>query len=150
MSTGTADPDAPLTPDQQYEQLVDDHTPDGPILTEHALDRWVERVCCEYADVAPWDLPAAYERALPVGLPNSYERARLHAPTRSVIVFTRDHPGGPPVLVTILTTDMHAIEDDHLKTCERCGLRYRDGGDDECGWCPEATERRRWGVEHGH
>ena len=152
MSAGTADPDAPLTPDQQYEQLVENYTPDGPLLTEHALDRWVERVCCEYPDVAPWDLPAAYERALPVGLPNSYERARLHAPTKAVLVYTHDYPGGPPVIVTVLTTAMHAIEDGHLKVCAECGLRYRDDGDDECDWCPEAAERVEWSmeVEHGH
>lgn len=147
MSASTADPDA-LTPDQQFDQLVDD----DPVFTEHAIDRWVERVCSVYDGVAPWDLEAAFERALPVDILGTPGSGRLHSPTRSIIVFKRDYSSGPPVLVTVLTLGMQPIDDSHLKTCEDCGLRYRDDGDDECGWCPEAAERVEWGmeVEHGH
>lgn len=152
MSAGTQGTAGPLlTPDEHFEQLVEQHTPDGPVLTEHAVDRWVERVCCRHDGIAPWDLPATFDDSLSVGLPNVDESARLHAPTSALLVYTRDYPGGPAVIVTVLTTDMRiTVTDDHLKTCADCGLRYRDDGDDECGWCPEAAERREWEGFDGH
>lgn len=152
MSAGTQDTSPFRTPDEYIDELVASHDPTGPVLTDHAVARWIERVCSVHDDVAPWDLAATYRAALSVGLPNADESARLHAPTDALLVYTRDYPGGPAVIVTVLTTDMRVtVSDDHLKTCADCGLRYRDLGDDDCNWCPEAAERIDYeGVDHGH
>lgn len=123
------------TPDESFDQLIERHDAAGPVLTDHAVDQWVDRICCKQDDVAPWDLMDAFERAVEIGAPRKSGRARLHPPTQAVFIYTHDYSGGPPVIITVLYAWRMRLNDDHLKRCERCGLRYRDDGDDECDWC---------------
>ena len=79
MSAGTQNTSDPLlTPDEYIDELVENHTPTGPVLTEHAVDRWVERVCCYHDDVAPWDLADTFD----VSLCRPAERRRERPPAR--------------------------------------------------------------------
>ena len=117
-----------------------------PILTAHAVERWAERVCNEQRGWAPWDLPDEFERSPPVGIPGP-GRGRLHAPTDSVLVYTRDWSLGPPVVVTVLYADPIELADDHLKVCDECGLRYEDRGDERCPWSHDPTTRRNKALE---
>ena len=110
------------------------HSSGLPLISEHAAERWVQRVCGQYDDVAPWDLPYAFLEAVPVGLPASERQARLYAPTHTLILYTRDLDF--QVLVTVLPERQFAINDDHLSRCHDCGLRY-DPSDGFCKWCSE-------------
>ena len=109
--------------------------PRSAVITEHAIERWIERVCCRQDDIAPWDIEEAFERAVSVGIPGS-DRGRLHEPTGTVFVFKRDWSAGPPVLITVLYADRMgtSLNDDHLKPCSDCGLRFHEGVE-PCPWC---------------
>ena len=108
-----------------------------PIVTDHCIERWIERVCCEQADVAPWDLETAFERAVPVGIPGE-GRGRLHEPTGAVIVFDHDYAAGPPVLITVIHADENALNTDHLDPCPGCGRLY-NAGIAPCSWCADGN-----------
>ena len=111
--------------------------PHGPILTEHARVRWIERICSKQDGVAPWDLTDAFIEAVPVGMPKIDEQARLHSPTGALFVFTKDWSMGPRVLLTVLSILEHRVtlNDDHLTRCEVCGLRYSPARSSSCQWC---------------
>ena len=108
-------------------------------ITEHALERWIERVCCEQDDVAPWDIEEAFERAVSVGIPGE-RSGRLHEPTGMVFVYNRDWSAGPPVVITVLYADRMgtSLNVEHLKHCPECGHRFHEGVE-PCPWCSEST-----------
>ena len=110
-------------------------------ITSHAIDRWTERICSTRPDTAPWDLPDAFELAIPVGVPNLTGGGRLHPPTRALFVYTRDYSSGPPIVVTVLdlTRQRTTLNDDHLVVCDRCGFRYYPARG-ECPWDPEVVD----------
>lgn len=107
-------------------------TDDPPaILTDHARERWLSRVCNVQRGAAPWDLHQAFEAAIPVDAATTTP-TKFYAPTSSAFLYKT---GRREVLLTVVPASGYAIHTE-LVACEECGLDHHPE-DEECPWCQE-------------
>jgi hypothetical protein len=107
-----------------------------PLITAHARERFNRRVALRDLDWLGLDLHAAFARAVPVGVPEADDRARLHAPSGAIFIF-KGRREQSPVVVTTIHERQADPNDDHLKLCGTCGLRFDPRRD--CQWCEPTT-----------
>ena len=106
-----------------------------PLITAHARERFNRRVALRDLDWLDLDLHAAFARAVPVGVPEADDRARLHAPSGAIFIF-KGRREQSPVVVTTIHERMADCNDDHLQICPNCNHRT-DPQRDACPWCRE-------------
>lgn len=112
-----------------------------PVFPDHTRLKWLQR------SAEPDKLlSTAWEESVPVGIPGGVPygpRMRLHPPSGTLLVYAlAQETSAKYVVRTVLEVDLYEAEydlnDDHLRVCDACGLRYEGG--DACPWCGEGAE----------
>jgi len=100
-------------------------------ISNHAKLRWQQR-----GGTPKLSLRQAWSDGYYVGLPTHVGKAKLHPPTKTLIL-KRDG-----TFVTVFNSESATYKCDHLISCEGCSLQFQPSkGDRTCPWCGRSNKK---------